>query len=468
MSNRRVVVVDDDLSLRQFLGIMLKRGGFECEAAASGREALQILERQPAGVVITDLSMEGMDGMAVLRTVKERWPATEVVMITAHATTQNAVEAMKQGAFDYVVKPFNVDEVRLILDKAFERQAIQEENQQLRQLLHDKLGYGSFIGQSPAMKKVYDLIERVKDTPVSVLVTGESGTGKELVARAIHFEGERRTRPFRSINCGAIPENLIEAELFGYTKGAFTGATREHDGIFRSAARGTVFLDEVGEMPASTQVKVLRAVQERRIKPVGGVEELPVDVRLIAATNRNLAEEVRQGRFREDLYYRLRVVTIELPPLRERRTDIPFLVQHFLDKFSQEFARKGMRFTDGALQALLGWSWPGNVRELENAVQRGVALARGESIDIDVLPEELGGRPANADEPMPLRVGEGGIDMEVALETYERQLLVSALERSSGVKKEAARLLGISFRSIRYRLQKLGLADAFDDTDGEE
>jgi len=456
----RVVVVDDDLSLRQFLSIMLKRAGYETAVASTGEEAMEFMEKQPADVVVTDLNMEGMDGMAVLRRVKERWPETEVVMITAYATTENAVQAMKHGAFDYVVKPFNVDELKLILEKAFEKRAMHQENRNLRELLKDRFGYGSLVGRSEPMLSIYDLMDRVKDTPITVLITGESGTGKELVARAIHFEGDRRDRPFQSINCSAIPADLIEAELFGYKKGAFTGAVRNHEGLFASAEKGTVFLDEVGEMPLATQVKVLRAIQERKVKPVGAVEERPIDVRIIAATNRVLDEEVKSGRFREDLYYRLKVVTIHMPPLRERLADLPLLTEHFLQLFGKEYGKAGLQLEDDASRFLAAYPWPGNVRELENVIQRGAALCRGTLISLANLPEEIVGQvSAVADRPLAQSVGPDGVAMESLLGQYERQLLESALETSGGVKKEAARLLGISFRSFRYRLQKAGLEE---------
>jgi two-component system response regulator PilR (NtrC family) len=461
MSRGRILVVDDDTSLRQFLGILLKKEGYRVELASGGREGVAAMEREPADLVVTDLYMGDMDGMSVLRTVKEHWPDTEVVMITAYATTQNAVEAMKQGAFDYVVKPFNVDEVKVILEKAFEKRAISAENRNLKAALKDRFGYGSLIGRSPVMLRVYDLMDRIKDTPVTVLVTGESGTGKELVARAIHYEGERRAKPFLSINCGAIPENLIEAELFGYRKGAFTGAMRDHEGLFCSAEGGTLFLDEVAEMPPSTQVKLLRALQERKVRPIGGTEERPVDVRIIAATNRDLLEEVRGGNFREDLYYRLKVVAVHLPPLRERAADLPLLMQHFLEQYGREFGRPGMLLDDETRRLLLRWSWPGNVRELENVVQRCVALARGSAAGPDVLPDEIAGRaaPPSPRAEFPMEVDAGGLALEQVLERYERQLLESALRAAGGVKKEAARLLRISFRSLRYRLQKIGLED---------
>jgi len=457
MSEQRVLVIDDDLSLRQFLRNMLKRSGYTIETAASGREGLQTMEREPAGVVVTDLQMEGMDGMQVLRTVREKWPETEVVMITAHATAENAVEAMKHGAHDYVVKPFNVSQLQVILSKAFEKRAMAEENRDLRAALQQRFGYGSMVGSSEPMLRVYDMIERVKDTPVTVLVNGESGTGKELVARAIHYEGDRASKPFRSINCGAIPENLIESELFGYLKGAFTGAVRDHAGLFASAEGGTVFLDEVGEMPLSTQVKVLRAIQERKVKPVGGFEEVPINVRIITATNRDLADEVAAGRFREDLYYRLKVISLELPPLRERVGDVPGLLQHFLAKVGEEFGKQGVEADDATRALLTAWEWPGNVRELENVIQRGVALCRGDVITPDCLPPEIVRAVEAAGSGFPTEVAETGLDLETVLEQYERVLLLSALERSGGVKKEAARLLGISFRSLRYRLQKIGL-----------
>ncbi len=458
MKGGKVLVVDDDRSLRQFLSIMLKRVGYDVRVAASGRDGLTAMARDPADVVLTDLTMEGIDGMGVLRGVRENWPHTEVVMITAHGTTENAVAAMKQGAYDYICKPFNTDELKLVLQKVFAQRAIRVENTNLKKLLKDRFGYGSIVGRAHSMLAVYDLMDRVKDTPISVLVTGESGTGKELVARALHFEGDRRDRPFRSINCGAIPENLIESELFGYRKGAFTGAQKDHDGLFMSADGGTLFLDEIGEMPLSTQVKVLRALQERRIRPVGSSEEVNVNVRLIAATNRDLEAEIRQGRFREDLYYRLNVVTIALPALRERIGDIPILIQHFLEKYGREFGRPDLKVSDEAVRYLTAHGWPGNVRELENALQRGVALARGDEIGPEALPPQITGGVQVAG-GLPTVVDSDGLDLEATLERYERILIESALDASDGVKTEAARLLRITFRSLRYRLQKIGLEE---------
>lgn len=452
----KVLVVDDDRSLRQFLRIMLTRAGYDVRLAASGREALNAMAGQPAEVVLTDLTMEGIDGMGVLRGVKERWPDTEVVMITAYGTTENAVAAMRAGAYDYITKPFNNDELKLVLEKVFEKRAMRAENTSLRALLEVRSGHGSLVGRSEPMLALYDLMDRVKDTPVSVLITGESGTGKELVARALHEDGARGDGPFRSINCGAIPENLIESELFGARKGAFTGATRDTEGLFRSAEGGTLFLDEVGEMPLATQVKVLRALQERTVRPVGDTQEVAVDVRVVAATNRTLPDEVAAGRFREDLYYRLNVVTLSLPPLRERLGDLPLLVEHFLKRYGREFGRAGVRLHDDAMRALAAHDWPGNVRELENAIQRGVALARGEVITVDALPPELGAASAGP-AGLPFSVGPEGIALEDALEDYERLLLEGALAAAGGTKTEAAKLLGISFRSLRYRLQKLGL-----------
>ncbi len=462
MAKGSVIVVDDDRSLRQFLTILLRRNGYSVRAAGGGSEGISLMEESPADVVITDLNMEGMDGMEVLRLVKAGWPETEVMMVTAFATTKNAVEAMKDGALDYITKPFNVDELKLVLAKAFEQRAMRRENRALKRMLKERFTYGRLIGRSHPMLALYDLIDRVKDTPVTVLVTGESGTGKELVARAIHGEGARNEGPFRSINCGAIPENLIEAELFGYKKGSFTGAVRDHDGLFVSAQGGTVFLDEVGEMPLHTQVKVLRVLQERMVKAVGGVGEKKVDVRIVAATNRDLAEEVRAGRFREDLYYRLRVVTVALPPLRDRLTDLPLLVEHFVEHYCAEFGRPELGVTEEAMHVLAAHEWPGNVRELENVIQRGVALCQGTAIGLESLPAEVVGdrRPEVMDGPLPTRVGAEGLPLERTLEEYERMLLESALGTAGGVKKDAAKLLGITFRSFRYRLQKLGLEEA--------
>jgi len=461
MKGGKVLVVDDDLSLRQFLSIMLKRAGYQTRVASRGEEAIEMMSEEAADVVVTDLNMEGLDGMGVLKRVQADWPDSEVIMITAYATTENAVAAMKEGAFDYVVKPFNVDELKMILEKAFEKRALAAENQTLREMLSDRFGYASLVGRAEPMLKVYDLMERVKDTPITVLISGESGTGKELVARAIHYESERSDQPFQSINCGAMPEHLIESELFGYKKGAFTGAVSNHEGLFLSADKGTLFLDEIGEMPLATQVKVLRAIQERKVKPVGGVDEKPVDVRIVSATNKNLDEEVKAGRFREDLYYRLKVICIEMPPLRDHLEDLPLLAEHFVAMYSEKLSKPGVTLAESVMRTFASYLWPGNVREFENAIQRGLALCASNEVLPEHLPDEIAGVVGDGLSPdQHLSVGPEGVEMEDLLASYERQLLQSALGASGGVKKEAARLLGISFRSLRYRLQKMGMEDA--------
>jgi two-component system response regulator PilR (NtrC family) len=459
MSKGRLLIIDDDLSVRQFLTNMLRRDGYSVKAASGGVEALALMKKGAVEVVVTDLMMDGMSGMEVLKAVKEGWPDTEVVMITAHATTENAVQAMKNGAYDYVTKPFNIDELKLILGKAFEKRAIHDENVELKRAIADRHGYANLVGRDEAMLKMYDLMERVKDTPVTILITGESGTGKELVAKAIHYEGQRKAKPFRSINCGAIPETLIESELFGYRKGAFTGAVRDQQGLFVSAEGGTLFLDEVGEMPLATQVKLLRVLQDRRVKPLGGVEEQELDVRIIAATNRDLGEEVRQGRFREDLYYRLNVISVAIPPLRDRISDLPLLIQHFLDQYTKQFSRGPMRLSKEAALLLSSYQWPGNVREVENVIQRCVALSRSDDVGTDTLPPEIRHGAEGEGNGLQLAVGPEGADLEQLVEHYERTLLESALSRAGGVKTEAARLLGISFRSLRYRLHKIGIEE---------
>ena len=459
MSKPKVLVIDDDRSLRQFLSIWLKREGYAARAAASGKDGLHEMTRDPAEVVLTDLTMEGIDGMGVLKAVKEHWPNTEVVMITAYGTTENAVQAMKHGAYDYITKPFNVEELKLVLDKVFERQAMRVENTELRKLLEDRLGYGSIVGRSESMLAVYDLMDRIKDTPVSVLVTGESGTGKELVARALHYESGRRTRPFRSINCGAIPENLIESELFGYKKGAFTGANKDQPGLFLSADGGTVFLDEIGEMPLATQVKVLRVLQERKVRPVGGQEEVPVEVRVVAATNRDLPAEVAAGRFREDLYYRLNVFPLQWKPLRERRADIVPLAERLLSRYCLKMNRPAAAFAADAKQALQQHDWPGNVRELDNVMQRALIMQAGSEIcaaDLLLDPGAVSGELSeHLSESVASEEPDDANQLGADMQQHEFQLIIDALKATGGSRKTAAENLGISPRTLRYKLARM-------------
>jgi len=455
----RVLVVDDERSMQEFLEIFLRSEGYACETAGDLASARLHLEHDDFDVVITDIQMPGGSGLDLLRAVKQLSPETVVIMITAYASTETAIEAMKEGAYDYIIKPFKVDEIRIVIEKALEKKLLTRENRQLRSELQVRHRDRSIIGSSPAMQRVFELVSQVARTKANVLVTGESGTGKEMVARAIHAQSDRSRKPFVAVNCAAIPETLLESELFGHVKGAFTGAVQNKAGLFETADGGTLFLDEVAEIEPSIQVKLLRAIQEKVLRRVGGTDDRVVDARIVAATNRRLEEEVASGRFREDLYYRLNVIEIGVPPLRERRDDIPLLVNHFVEKYVRELGRTVHGVSDEVLERLAEHPFPGNVRELENVIERAVALCRGDSIDVDALPATLVRPPDPSRAP---RIPAGGVSLETLVNDYERSLLLEALRSAGGVKKRAAKLLGISFRSFRYRLEKLRL----DDPDG--
>jgi two-component system response regulator PilR (NtrC family) len=459
----RVLVVDDERGMRDFLEIFFRREGMEVSTAANVAEARAQIEGDDFDLIMTDVQMPGASGIELLRSVKEASPETVVIVMTAFATTETAIEAMKQGAYDYLTKPFKIDELRLVVNKALEKKLLSVENKRLKTELRTQARQRVLIGTSAAMQRVYDLMAQVAPTRTSVLVTGESGTGKELVARGIHELSERRERAFVAVNCGAIPENLLESELFGHVKGSFTGAVSNKPGLFEVAHGGTLFLDEVGELPQTLQVKLLRALQEKQVRRVGGNADTAVDVRIIAATNRDLHADSQAGRFREDLYYRLNVIQLTLPPLRERMEDVPLLAQHFLEKFAREQGRAPCRLSDAALERIQGHDFPGNVRELENTIERAVALCRGEEIGAELLPAALlvPRAPGAAAPQLPQR----GKSLDDLMDDYERGLLLAALAKTGGVKKRAAQLLGITFRSMRYRMEKLGLDGGPDESD---
>lgn len=457
----RILIADDEESMREFLEILLLKEGYEVLLASDAPEAIELAKKERPDLIITDLRMGTTSGLEVLEGVKAFDPACEIVMISAFATTENAILAMKLGAYDYITKPFKVDEISVVVSKALEKRALVTENRALR----SQLSGGSFAGlisRSQRMSEVFHVVEKVAPTRTTVLVTGESGVGKELVARAVHQKSPRADGPFVAVNCGAIPEGLLESELFGHVRGAFTGASVAKTGLFQAASQGTLFLDEVGELPLAVQVKLLRALQDRRVKAVGGVEDEEVDTRIVAATNRDLAAEVKAGRFREDLYYRLNVVQIKVPPLRERREDVLLLAEHFLAKVGKEQGLSNLSFSPDAIRALGSHSFPGNVRELENAVERAVTLAESETISESDLPSALRGANALLRE----EVGEipAGFDLQLHLDDIERQFLERALEQSGGVRQDAAKLLGLSFRSYRYRLKKLGSDEEDEET----
>ena len=450
----RILVVDDERSMRDFLEILLTREDHQVLACETAEQALEALASDDFDVIISDIRMPGISGIELLERVRESGSVAPVILITAHGTAESAVEAMKLGAYDYLTKPCSVDEIQVIVAKALEKNDLASENRSLRRQLQRQADVPAMIGKSERMRDVFEVIRQVAPTPTNVLVTGRSGTGKELVARAIHQLSDRADQPFVAINCGAIPENLLESELFGHMKGSFTGAVSQKEGLFESADGGTLFLDEIGEMPLALQVKVLRAIQDRCFKRVGGTSDIRVDVRIVAATNRVLADEVREGRFREDLYYRLNVIEIALPSLSERPDDIPELVRCFCERYSAALGKQVRAVDPEVLACLEDYPFPGNVRELENLIERAVTLARADRISLDCLPANVL-RPEAATQG-PLLPSEGG-DLNQLLADYERTLVRAALERSGGVKKRAASLLGISFRSFRYRLEKLGL-----------
>ncbi|GDX79209.1 acetoacetate metabolism regulatory protein AtoC [Deltaproteobacteria bacterium] len=464
MSDERILIIDDEPALREVLTMVLGRAGYQVRDAPTGEAGLRVFSQWLPDLVITDLTMPGIDGLEVLRQVKlraaELGKDVPVILVTAHASTASAVAAMKEGAFDYVAKPFQNDELRLMVQKALAMRRLEAENERLHAALATKYQLGQFIGASAPMLEVYGLVRRVMGTRINCLVCGESGTGKELLARAIHFGSERARGPFVPVNCGAIPENLVESELFGHKKGSFTGALRDKAGFFQAADGGTIFLDEIGEMPLSAQVKVLRALAERKIAPVGAEDEVAVDVRVVAATNRDLSADVKAGRFREDLYYRLNVVQIDMPPLRNRGADIATLTAHFIQKFATEYGKPVRGATPEAQRLLSTYAFPGNVRELQNIVERAVALETGTLVSAGALPERLqGGLAPSTEEAAEEEFPNAGIDLEARLAAVERGYILGALTAANQNRTQAARLLGITFRSLRYRLVKMGLAD---------
>ena len=454
----KILVVDDEQSLREVLSIMLKRAGYAVTSVSDGEEAIEQLQKEIFDLVITDLRMPKVDGMEVLRAVKSASPETVVLIITAFATADSAVEAMKRGAYDYLTKPFQVDEVQLIIRNALEKRRLTTENILLKREMASQSSFAQLVGQSEAMQKVFDVVKKVADSKSNVLICGESGTGKELVARAIHYNSARSPLPFVAVNCSAVPETLLESELFGHMKGSFTGAISNKAGLFEVANGGTIFLDEIGDTTPTIQVKLLRVIQEREFRRVGGTQDIKVDVRIVAATNKDLEKAVADGSFREDLYYRLDVIPIRLPPLRLRSGDIPLLVTHFLTRFSKESGKPMPVISPEAMQVLLGHEWRGNVRELENLIERVVAFSTGGQVtDADmrgwlhrtVSPQQQGGVPTD--------LPEDGLDLEGMINGLERDLLLKALERTQWVKKKAARLLRLNTRSFRYRLEKYAI-----------
>jgi two-component system response regulator PilR (NtrC family) len=452
----KILIVDDEQSMRDVLSIMLKRAGYAVTTASDGDEAIAHLGKEIFDLVITDLKMPKVGGLDVLKAVKASSPDTVVLVITAFASAESAVEAMKHGAYDYLTKPFQVDEVQLIIRNALERRRLSTENMLLKREMASQSSFAQIIGQSEAMQKVFDVVRKVADSKSNVLIFGESGTGKELVARAIHYNSARAPMPFVTVNCSAVPETLLESELFGHMKGSFTGAVSNKAGLFEVANGGTIFLDEIGDTSPATQVKLLRVIQEREFRRVGGTQDVKVDVRIIAATNKDLEKAVAEGTFREDLYYRLDVIPIVLPPLRLRTGDIPLLVQHFLDKFARESGKPVPAITGEAMRALLAHEWRGNVRELENLIERVVAFSSGQP----VTDEEIRGwlhRPTTQPQTYPTDLPEEGLDLEAMINSIEKELLLKALERANWVKKKAARLLKLNTRSFRYRLEKYAI-----------
>ncbi len=452
----KILVVDDDQGMREFLEILLVREGYEVSSASGGKEAISLCKKHKFDLAITDLKMPRVDGIDVLKSIKEISPETMVILITAYASGETAVAAMKEGAHDYLEKNFDVEDLKAVIKDALSKKGVEKEDAVFMKDVEDAFSFGNMIGKSREMLKVYSLIKKVADTAANILISGESGTGKELVAVAIHENSSRKDKPFVVINCGGIPENLLESELFGYMKGSFSGAHADKPGLFEVAHKGTIFLDEISELPPFLQVKLLRVVQEKTFRRIGGAEDIKVDVRIISATNQNLEQQVKNGGFREDLYYRLNVIPLKIPPLRERNEDIPLLTSYFIEKYSKEFGKEIKKISPYALRLLMEYSFPGNVRQLENIIERSVAL---EATNI-ILPENLDmPEDSGQDQDTALNavIPEGGINLNEDLARVEGLLIKKALQKANGSKTKAAKLLNISFDSLRYRLEKLDI-----------
>ena len=454
---KNILVVEDEAKMLRLLELQLQGAGYAVSMADSAERGLEILERNSDhpgkfSLVITDLRLPGMDGLEFLKKVQSSYPLLPIIVMTAFGTVETAVEAMKAGASDYVLKPFSLEDLMITIDKVLELHALRDENIKLKTELGRRYDFGQIIGRSPSMQEVFDAASRVAPTRATVLLGGESGTGKGLLARAIHFHSPRKDAPFTKINCSSIPENLMEAELFGYEKGAFTGATQSHPGKFEQADGGTVFLDEIGDVPAAVQVKLLRVLQEREFERLGSTKTTQVDVRIIAATNQDLRAALEQGTFREDLYYRLNVLPINLPPLRQRKEDIPYLIDHFVEKYSADTGGRIKEITPAAVDKLTAYHWPGNVRELENIIERAMVLARSDSIGVDDVHLDHARAGAPSGDAVFLPDG-------MTLEQYEQQLIREALRRTDDNKSQAARLLGLTRNALRYRLSQMGVEE---------
>ena len=456
IASQKILVIDDEVNMCHMLATVLRKAGYAVDTAADGQAGLQKTIQQDYDYILCDVNMPVMNGMDFLKTVIDRPARSCVIMMSAYGSIDTAIDAMKHGAYDYISKLFKPDEVLLTLKKAEERESLKRENRRLKARIEEiekDFAFGDMVGRSPSMSSMFELARKAARYSTTVLILGESGTGKELVARGIHNEGERAGKPLVPINCGGIPETLLESELFGYKKGAFTGADRNKKGLFQEADGGTIFLDEIGELPLSLQVKLLRVLQESEIRPVGEAKATRVDVRVIAATGKHLDEEVRQGRFREDLYYRLNVLTIALPPLRQRPEDVPILCQHFLERFNRKLGKDISVISPAAMGRLLEYGWPGNVRELENVIERGVLLAEDSMLMPEHLPPTLNLRRETAElEPSPV-----GLSLKEAQRVIEKKLITKALEETRGNRTQAARLLEISHPSLLSKIKTYGI-----------
>jgi DNA-binding NtrC family response regulator len=445
---RQVLVVEDEDHLRRILELQLLDSGFAVEKASTAEEALPLIDR--ADLILTDFKLPGMTGLEMLQIIRRMDSPVPVIIMTAFGTVENAVEAMKSGASDFLLKPFSLDQLIAVVSKALEIRNLREENRQLKEELGRKYRWDNIVGRSPGMQQIFATVMRVAPSRATVLLAGESGVGKDLIARAIHFHSPRKDRPFVKINCTALPENLMESELFGYEKGAFTGANISKPGKFELADTGTVMLDEIGDVPANIQIKLLRVLQEREFERLGSNKTQHIDVRVIAATNRDLRAALEDGTFREDLYYRLNVVPIEILPLRERREDIPYLARHFVEKLSPDTGGRVTGITDAAIDKLMSYYWPGNVRELENVIERSIVMAPGDKLDADNIRLDMNLRARHAP-------GEVGLPEGMSLDAYEQELIKNALKQADGNKSQAARILGLTRNALRYRLTQIGI-----------